>query len=165
MNHTNIKMLLYIIFNQVGCSASLMLTLEGLLRLMSLHLLIHSLFLIILVFIRGEYMKTEQWLYLYLSPVFRFKVVSSSILSYWAVHTPTSIHIHTHTLHACMHTNSRDSHQRICITLRLFLPFILLASGLRAKAHTHMPRLWWITVCHPFIPVANQLDFAELSIW
>lgn len=54
------------LFNQVCYSASLMLTPQGLLRLMSLHLLKHSLFLIILVFISGNVWKSSQWLRLYL---------------------------------------------------------------------------------------------------
>lgn len=54
------------LFNQVCYSASLMPTPQGLLRLMSLHLLKHSLFLIILVFISGNVWKSSQWLRLYL---------------------------------------------------------------------------------------------------
>lgn len=72
----------------------------------------------------------------------QFKVVSSNIpLLLSRPHT--HIYTHTsHTLHACTHTNSRDSHQRICITLRLLLPFILLPLGLPEQAHTQMYRLW-----------------------
>lgn len=148
-----------------------MLTPEGILRLMFLHLLKHSLFLITPVFMRGSIWRQTRGC-IFISLLYSaLKWPPSAFLSCWAVHTPTFYrHTHTHihtsqTLHACMHANSRDSHQRICITLRRLLPFILLAPGLRVQAHTQMHRLWWIAVCQPFIPVANQLDFAELSIW
>lgn len=78
-----------------------MLTPQGLLRLMSLHLLKHSLFLIILVFITGNiWRRTRGCIF-----IFRFKVVSSNI--------PLLLsHPHTHITHSlCLqaHEQPRQS--------------------------------------------------------
>lgn len=81
-------------------------------------------------------------------------------------------HLYTHiTYSTCMHMNRLDSHQRICITLKLLLAFHFAAPQ-APRAHTFRcliqmqtsrQSLWWIAVCQPFISVANQLGFAELK--
>lgn len=88
------------LFNQVCYSAPLMLTPQGLLRLMSLHLLKHSLFLIILVFISGNVWKAASGCVF----TFRLRVISSNIplllsrarTSIYAHHTRQSPCLHAH---------------------------------------------------------------------
>lgn len=155
-------MLLSMIFNQVCYSASLMLTPQGLLRLMSLHLLKHSLFLIILVFIRGNIWKPTSGCIF----TFRFKVISSNIPLLLSCATRPHLYAPHHALSMLARTRTAETVTKEfaslsgCCCLSFYWPL-----RLPEQAHTQNYRLWWIAVCQPFIPVANQLDFAELSIW
>lgn len=92
------------LFNQVCYSASLMLTPQGLLRLMSLHLPKHSLFLIILVFISGTVWKAASGCVF----TFRFGVISSKHSSpAETVHAAASTHTTPGGLHARSHAHEQ----------------------------------------------------------